>query len=73
MRRGRITQETARRCAQNWVHDLNARPKNLVWSRVASRQLLEAAILRRRGLYSHARYTLNTVRIANQRSKPATA
>ncbi|MBK3780369.1 type II toxin-antitoxin system VapC family toxin [Paraburkholderia aspalathi] len=70
MRRGRITPETARRCAQNWVNDLNARPKNMVWSRVASRELLEVALLRRRGLYSHARYALNTVRIANQRSKP---
>jgi hypothetical protein len=69
MRRGRITHETARRCALNWVDQQNSRPKSLVWSRVASRELLEVAILRRRGMYAHARYTLNTVRIANQHSK----
>ncbi|MEX3984013.1 hypothetical protein AB4Y45_34050 [Paraburkholderia sp. EG287A] len=73
MRRGRITPETARRCAMNWVDQLNARPKVLVWSRVASRELLEAAIQRRRGQYSRARYTLNTVRIANQLSQPINA
>ena len=73
MRRGRITADTARRCSQNWVHQRNARTKDLVWSRVASCELLEAAILRRKGQYSRARYTLNTVRIANQRSKQIAA
>jgi hypothetical protein len=49
LRRGRITQDMARRCALNWVSQLNARPKHQVWSRVAARELLEVAILRRRG------------------------
>jgi hypothetical protein len=73
LRRGRITQDMARRCAQNWVAQLNARPKHQVWARVAARELIEVAILRRRGHYAHARYALATVRIANQRSIPAVA
>jgi hypothetical protein len=73
LRRGRITQDMARRCALNWVSQLNARPKHQVWSRVAARELLEVAILRRRGQYTHARYALATVRIANQRSMQAVA
>jgi hypothetical protein len=73
LRRGRITQDMARRCALNWVSQLNARPKHQVWSRVAARELLEVAILRRKGHYAHARYALATVRIANQRSMPSLA
>jgi hypothetical protein len=69
MRRGRITPEIARRCSQNWVQQRNTRAKDLVWSRVVSRELLEVASLRRKGQYSLARYALTTVRKANQRAK----
>jgi hypothetical protein len=70
MRRGRISPDTARRCAHNWVAQQNARPAHVVWSRVAASELVRVGVSRRRGDYDHARYLLKSVRDAIRLSHP---
>jgi hypothetical protein len=64
VRRGRISKETARNCMNTWHQDLANRPQNLKWHLYAAAQLAEAAQFRRKGMIAHARYTLQSAKLA---------
>lgn len=64
VRRGRISKETARNCMLTWDKSLASRPQTLKWHLYASAQLIEAAQFRRKGMFSHARYTLQSAKVA---------
>lgn len=64
MRRGRISQETAKKCMLTWDKQLANRPQTLKWHLYAAAQLQEAAQFRRKGMISHARYTIQSAKFA---------
>lgn len=69
VRRGRISKDTAKRCSSNWSHELCNRPKSLIWSLVATTQLLEVAKLRKQGKVELAKIVLKEVKNATMLSK----
>lgn len=64
MRRGRISKETARNCQSTWDKQLANRSQALKWHLYAAAQLEEAAQFRRKGMVSHARYTIQSAKFA---------
>jgi hypothetical protein len=64
VRRGRISKENARNCMLTWDKQLANRPQSLKWHLYAAAQLAEAAQFRRKGMVSHARYTIQSAKFA---------